>query len=114
VSSPPLEPTSSWRRLRGDPASYSRYEFGDGTLSVRNTPAQVDVSLNPRSCVGHVEASGTWEVLGGTGAYAGAEGSGTLTLSGRLFLAREPQGCSQTEGTSNAVIKIFGEVTLPG
>jgi hypothetical protein len=97
----------------GDPASYSRYEFPDGTLSVRNTPQEEELTVNPRSCVGKLEASGTWEVLDGTGAYAGAVGSGTLTLSGRLFLAREPAGCSQTEGTAVALIKITAEVTLP-
>jgi hypothetical protein len=97
----------------GDPASYSRYEFPDGTLSVRNTPEEEELTLNPRSCVGKLEASGTWQVLGGTGAYAGAQGSGTLTVSGTVFLAREAGGCSETEGTLNGVIKITGEVTLP-
>ena len=97
----------------GDSASYSRYEFPDGTLSVRNTPVQEEFRLNPNSCVGMLEASGTWEVLGGTGTYAGAQGSGTLTLSGTALFAREADGCSETEGTSHAVIKITGEVALP-
>jgi hypothetical protein len=97
----------------GDPASYSRYEFPDGTLLVRNTPEQEEFTLNPNSCVGKLEASGRWEVLGGTGAYADAEGSGTLTVSGTVFLDRVPEGCSETEGTLNGVIKITGEVTLP-
>ena len=97
----------------GDSASFSRYEFPDGTLSVRNNPEQQEFRLNPNSCVGMLEASGTWEVLGGTGAYAGAQGSGTLTLSGTAHLARKADGCSETDGTSRAVIKITGEVTLP-
>ena len=97
----------------GDPASYSRYEFPDGTLSVRNTPEQQQFRLNPHSCVGKLKVSGTWQVLGGTGAYADASGSGTLTLTGTAFFASAPEGCSETEGHSNAVIKITAEVTLP-
>jgi hypothetical protein len=97
----------------GDPASYSRYEFPDGTLSVRNAPEQQQFRLNPHSCVGRIKASGTWEVLRGTGAYASATGSGTLTLAGTAFFARAPEGCSETEGHSIAVIKITAEVALP-
>jgi hypothetical protein len=82
----------------GDPASYSRYEFPNGTVSVRNTPEQEQFRLNPHSCVGKFKASGTWEVLGGTGAYADATGSGTLTLADTAFFARAPEGCSETEG----------------
>jgi hypothetical protein len=64
--------------------------------------------------VGTLTGSGTWAVSGGTGAYVGATGAGTLTLRANLFFERGPQGCSEDRGTSIGVIRATGHLRLPG
>lgn len=98
----------------GDPASYSQYVFPQGTLSITTTPAAMEFTQNPRSCVGRLTASGTWTITGGTGAYEGARGHGTLTVKGTTHAERGPQGCSEEHGTLNGIIHATGEIELPG
>jgi hypothetical protein len=97
----------------GDPASYSQYVFPEGMLSVTTMPEAMEFTQNPRSCVGRLNASGTWTITGGSGAYEGARGHGTLTVKGTIRSEREAQGCSDVEGTLNGIIRATGDITLP-
>jgi hypothetical protein len=98
----------------GDPNSYSRYVFRDGTLSITTTPDTFDLTQNPTSCIGRFTASGTWTISGGTGAYRGATGGGGLTAEGVVVAARTAQGCSEDRGMLRGLIRETGQVSLPG
>ena len=97
----------------GGPNSYSTYVFRAGTLSITTTATAFDVRPLGSSCVATFTATGTWEVTGGTGAYQGATGHGTLTVRGTMASARTPDGCSGTDGTSHGVIRETGQISLP-
>ena len=97
----------------GDPSSYSTYVFRAGTLSITTTPTSFDVRPLGSSCVATFTATGTWEITGGTGAYQGATGQGTLTVRGTMASPRTPDGCSETDGTSHGVIRETGQISLP-
>ncbi len=98
----------------GDPASRQSFVFRAGTISTRTFDEEVDVSIDPRTCVGTLTVTGQEEVVGGSGAFEGAGGSGTLTESGRLFAARNPDGtCNEDDLSYVIVVRYTGTLTLP-
>ena len=54
-----------------------------------------DLSFDPISCTAKATGTGTWTITGGTGAYAGATGSGTFVEHGNLVGARDRNGVCQ-------------------
>ena len=47
------------------------------------------LDFDPTSCTAKATGTGTWTITGGTGAYAGATGSGAFTYRGTLVGARD-------------------------
>jgi hypothetical protein len=71
----------------------------------------------PPACIVTATITGTWTITGGTGAYAGASGSGTLTGTGRVFAKYDPvsRSCIQ-EGQPNLFLNqrsFRGTVNVP-
>ena len=85
------------------------FAFSDGSLFVTAT-GRIDFSFNPQSCVRSNTFDGTYEITGGTGAYAGVSGGGSY--SGRLvFIERAPgSGCSDDAGHGHLVVRYAGHV----
>jgi hypothetical protein len=101
----------------GDPDNLNRdtFVFPRGTLSVLATINGEPGPADPRSCMATFDVGGTFEVNGGTGAFAGAHGTGTVSGTGRLILQRGPQGCLDEEPPALLVIifRLTGTLTLP-
>jgi len=101
----------------GDPENLNRdtFVFPRGSLSVLSTIDGAPGPVDSRSCMATFDVSGTFEVNGGTGAFAGARGTGTLSGAGRLILQRGPQGCLDDEPPALLVIifRLTGTLTLP-
>ena len=99
----------------GSSSGVDRFVFPQGTLTVTHFENPGEFSFNPRSCVGRFSFTGTFTVTGGTGAYAGATGSGTDVGSGIFVVKRNPDGsCSEEEAFSNVVVRATGTLSVPG
>jgi hypothetical protein len=86
--------------LPTDPDNVSRDDlvFASGSMHlVSTTLGFPQPSVNPRSCVATITVHQTGEIVGGTGQFANATGSGTGTVTGRLVLARNPDGSCNFE-----------------
>jgi hypothetical protein len=85
--------------LPTDPDNVSRDDlvFASGSMHLVSTNLDVNVSVNPRSCVATATIQQTGEITGGTGQFAHATGSGTGTVSGPAVLARNPDGSCNFE-----------------
>ncbi len=98
----------------GSSSGVDQFVFPQGTLTVTHFENPGEFSFNPRSCVGRFSFTGTFTVTGGTGAYAGATGSGTDVGSGVFVAKRNPDGsCSEEEAFSNVVVRATGTLSVP-
>ena len=70
--------------------------FRDGSVFVTLT-FRARASFDSRSCVASTHFTGTWRITGGTGRYAGATGSGTVTGTISAYHRRSASGCSSNE-----------------
>ncbi len=102
----------------GDIATEERLIFPAGQLFVttRGTPGAFE--FNPRTCVGSFTSTGTAEVTGGTGRYAGASGEGTFQVQGYFVGGRTATGeCSEDpadELVSVTVVRAAFALDVPG
>lgn len=100
--------------VEGDESSYHSFIFADGTISARATVEYLDLSIDPRSCVGVLRETGREEIIGGTGAYLGATGLGTLTGKGVVTAERNPDGtCDDGRLSYVVVLRYAGTLELP-
>jgi len=85
--------------LPTDPDEVSRDDliFATGTMHLVSTNLESSVSGNPRSCVVTVTIYQTGQIVGGTGQFAHATGSGTGTVTAHAVLARNPDGSCNFE-----------------
>jgi hypothetical protein len=85
--------------LPGDSDNVSRDDlvFASGSMHLVSTNVDFSVSVNPRSCVATATVHQTGEIVGGTGQFANATGSGAGTVTGSLVLARNPDGSCNFE-----------------
>lgn len=102
--------------LPGDEDNVSRDDlvFASGSMHLVSTNLDFPPpSVNPRSCVATITIPQTGEIVGGTGQFANATGSFDGTVTGRLVLARNPDGsCSSAQDPLHAVDMITATGTL--
>jgi hypothetical protein len=67
------------------------WHFSDGTVTA-DAVEQYNFVPDYKSCTAKAVGTGTWTVMGGTGAYAGAQGNGTFTDHGSFVGARDVHG----------------------
>jgi hypothetical protein len=72
------------------------FEFPDGNLSVTHTPTTSHDYSDPVTCLSTYKERGSYEITGGTGAYADASGHGHYRVSVKAI------GCDQ-----NAAPEVF-------
>ncbi len=90
-----------------------QWTFPEGTLFVTTTYSFTNV-LDPRTCIRTVTLTGTWEVTGGTGEFAGATGGGEFSGTNRIHLTRTPDGCAPPPTVLRQVFTFTGDVSLAG
>jgi hypothetical protein len=85
--------------LPTDPDNVSRDDlvFASSTMHLVSTNLDFIVPVNPRSCVATATIHQTGEIVGGTGQFANATGSGIGTVTGPAVLARNPDGSCNFE-----------------
>ena len=69
-----------------------------GDLYLLGTIDSVSNDLDPTTCVDHRSGADTYEVTGGTGAFAGATGTGRDTENGYIVLPRNADGSCNLDG----------------
>jgi len=85
-----------------------------GTVEITATEVQSSDQFNEAACVDRFSFRETFEITGGTGAYAGANGSGTDTGNGVFTAKRTPQGCDGNQGRGVVAAHLTGHVSLGG
>jgi hypothetical protein len=90
------------------------FVFPNGTITVKHSPGTGTQSLNPKTCLLQVNLHGTYQLLGGTGAYKGISGSGKYKLSILAIGAKSGGKCSRTKPpvAFQQLIQASGPVTL--
>jgi hypothetical protein len=77
------------------------------------------LSFDPTSCTAQATGTGTWTITGGTGAYAGATGSGSFADRGTLVGARDRNGACQGPDSgvepkiAASILRGTGSASLP-
>lgn len=71
------------------------FHFPQGDLFMTNTPGPPQVDFNPAACLSRITLHPTTRVTGGTGAFAGASGSGTSTANLTVLGGRNDDGSCQ-------------------
>ncbi|HEX3426606.1 MAG TPA: hypothetical protein VHT30_10780 [Acidimicrobiales bacterium] len=77
------------------------FSFPNGQVYVTVFNDNFDLRLDLNKCLARPHETGEWSITGGTGAFAGATGEGTLTGNGISVGARSPSG--QCLGPSTGV-----------
>lgn len=86
--------------------------FPEGTLLYHGMGTAV-LNVDPRTCVGKGRFVGPFVITGGTGAYAGAHGSGTAIGDLTFIYTRTATGCSQVPIQTWGVAQATGQLTVP-
>jgi hypothetical protein len=97
------------------PQGSGTLHFKGGTIKITDKPSgAVKMHVDSSTCLGTFDGVGTYQVVGGTGSYAGISGSGKFTNKGTVVFARVGGKCSQNStDASQDVIKASGPVSLP-
>lgn len=91
-----------------------RFVFDEGSITLAVPSDEESEEFDERTCSGSFTFSGSFEIIGGTGAYEGATGSGRFQGQGRFFGERTLEGCSEDEdaGFFFFLVNATGNVTL--
>jgi hypothetical protein len=97
------------------PNNLATFTFANGTITVHHSNGTGTQSFNPKTCLMTINQHGTYNLLKGTGAYAGITGSGKYQLSILGIGAKSGGKCSQSKPpvAFHQVINASGPVSLP-
>jgi hypothetical protein len=88
--------------------------FPAGKIHITHRASKTKQRFNVKTCLLTVSQSGTYKLIGGTGAYAGISGHGTYKLSILAVAARSKGKCSMKKAPVawEQLIKAHGPVKL--
>ena len=89
-----------------------RFVFTGGSVLVTHQPTRSHDSFNEFTCTGTFNETGTYQLAGGTGNYAGASGGGTYHVTAFIQVHRTANGCTGPASQS-VLISAHGSTTLP-
>ena len=92
-----------------------RFRFPQGTVTLDSPTEDESGDFNEAACTGSFSFTGPFTIVGGTGAYQGATGSGDVQGQGWFVGERTATGCSEDEdaGFFFLYATATGNVTLP-
>jgi hypothetical protein len=93
----------------------AKFVFANGTVSVRHSPGKGTQNFDPKTCLLTIDFHGTYNITGGTGAYAGITGNGKYQLGILAIGARSGGKCTKSKPpvAFHQVINASGPVSLP-
>ncbi len=93
-----------------------RFRFPQGTVTLDAPTGEETEEFDERTCTGSFTFTGPVTIIGATGAFQGATGSGQVRGQGRFIGERTETGCSEDEdaGFFFLYADVRGNVTLPG
>jgi hypothetical protein len=89
----------------------TEFVFPEGSIFVTVT-GTFELKFNPHACQGFNRVSGTWVITGGTDAYTGATGQGTVEGHNILFGEKTPDGCAPEPNRLVSNLRGVGTVTV--
>ena len=72
----------------------SKFVFANGTIRIRHSPGKGSQHFDPNTCLLTMHLHGTYQLLGGTGRYAGISGGGKYQLSVLAIGAKSNGKCT--------------------
>lgn len=95
---------------------FVRFRFPQGTITLFSPTADETGSFDERSCTGSFTFTGPITITEATGAFTGAQGTGTVQGQGYFVGERTAAGCSEDEDTGFFFLyaDVTANVTLAG
>lgn len=91
-----------------------RFQFLLGSVTTPFSGVVTEVDVDPTTCTGRFATVGQFTIASGTGAYAGASGSGRFSERGIFNAVPTASGCSPTvQARTLLVTEATGSVLLP-
>lgn len=78
------------------PSNVAKFVFARGTITFKHSAGTGTRSFNPKTCLLTLHLHGTYQLLNGTGKYAGISGHGKYQASLLAVLAKSRGKCSHT------------------
>lgn len=98
----------------GTVVSVTELVFADGSIRLQlEGTVEDEGAFGPNDCHSRASSTGSYEVLGGTGEYAGATGSGTARSRGTLLVPPSGDGCDFSRCRLVSHIDLDGSMSLP-
>ena len=91
-----------------DSETHSTFKFTNGSVSITHIDSSSKDNFNDSTCTGRFSGKGNWTIDSGTGAYAGATGSGTYTFRGVASALKTKDGCDDNGGTFSFTANVKG------
>ncbi len=88
--------------------------FGGGTIVLSHRPGKSSSHFYPAGCLSLISQSGSYQIVRGTGRYAGISGHGTYQLSLEIVAARVRGGCSSAKPpvAQQELLRLAGPVRM--
>ncbi len=87
--------------------------FPGGTIVLSHRPGKSSSHFYPAGCLSLISQSGTYQIVRGTGQYAGISGHGTYQLSLEIVAARVHGDCSSAEPVAQQeLLRLAGPVRM--
>jgi hypothetical protein len=88
--------------------------FPFGTITLSHQPSHGTSQIDPRTCLNIISQDGTYQIVGGTGRYAGIRGHGTYQLSLEFVSARSHGQCTSGKppAAQQELLRLSGPVRL--
>ena len=93
-----------------------RFRFPQGTITLFSPTGDETENFDERSCTGSFTFTGPVTIIGATGAFTGARGTGTVRGQGYFVGERTATGCSEDEDSGFFFLyaDVTANVTLAG